>query len=1068
MTFSSSKAGWHLPFAFLTAAFLLYSLLGLGFTQWLASSQARPAHALDNFLSPETIDALYDDARLHDAILELTETVAKASLSYGDSLESGGLKDFGKSLSAEVARIRAAEKPSRNKRQLFGGGKDGGGLLSGLASLFGGGNGNDGNATGGGLLSGLSSLLGGSGNATSLGDLFKEGLSGITDGIVGGLATPAYFLGIGIGMGTENGLNLTTPDESKQIATKVAAMSGEEATGFNLVAQNLGSGLSGQLAPSLSSLGGGDLDVGMLAFSLAQGIGQGTASGLNLTQQQFPPTNGSDIMTIVKNFGLGATGPIASSIDVQGLLSQSGGTSDIMAQLPQIAAAAGTGLGQGASAGLGLSKSAANGTIAKRQAAIDPAQMDVPGIVGKFTEGLSQTFLQSSNLSMLMPGGGGGFSIDGSTLVSLASGAGKGIGEGIALGLGGTPRNSSTTLASRAADGGDLPVEQTAEQFTKNLMASLLQNGGIKAIGDTVTSNAGGLTSQLNVAQAAEGAARGLVEGSVSAMSAAGGIQKVLKGDFPPELATNLPSLPQSQFNDSLNGSVVAFSRGLSGEGVLLISQLLNGKTNSSGAPPAKRDIDVSAVVPDRHLSRRADAVTLAVDGQTLEGIAQTGVDAITCSGFGGLAALALGVTQGPALKGKMSISPSLDNSTLAALPKGPLTVMNQGNKFTIDLADQMVTINGMAFKPFAIITGLHIFFSTVAFFFALPTYLALGAIWRFSDMIGHPVNPTKMKKWRMIALILFALFAFIGITLGIVGRGSAAHFQTAHSIFGFLALIFIVPAVALSFMRLRTNMPIPPPSAFLFKNQLAAIKGAHKIHIIANMLIQQVMAFGMISWIQGFSDLRAISLCIVDAILTAPMLVGIMNLVLFTQIGATGLLITRFILERRIALSGGGNVYVNEKPPKRSDTMQTFGFDSAPPSNLARPPLVERRTADLLGKEDVGIGRPFETRRLGSSRDLDVHPGDRLPSPNPFADPGQQQQQQQRGSDGERRSLFPPFRPSQTASNKGHRPSSELLGSRFINYAPPEAEEENLTGGSPGPTLKRFESFSRPLNTAR
>ena len=204
MISSSSKAGWHLPFTFLTVAFVLYVLLGLGFSTWLTNSQARPAHTLDKLLSPKTVDALYEDARLHNAILELTETVARASLTYGDSLESGGLKDLGKSLSAEVARMRAAEKPSQNKRQLFGGGKDGGGFFQGLANLFGGvaKDGSDGkgvNATAGGFFSGLSSLFGGSGNATSIGDLFKEGLYGITDGIVGGLATPAYFLGIGIG-----------------------------------------------------------------------------------------------------------------------------------------------------------------------------------------------------------------------------------------------------------------------------------------------------------------------------------------------------------------------------------------------------------------------------------------------------------------------------------------------------------------------------------------------------------------------------------------------------------------------------------------------------------------------------------------------------------------------------------------------------------------------------------------------------------------------------------------------------------------------------------------------------
>jgi hypothetical protein len=70
-----------------------------------------------------------------------------------------------------------------------------------------------------------------------------------------------------------------------------------------------------------------------------------------------------------------------------------------------------------------------------------------------------------------------------------------------------------------------------------------------------------------------------------------------------------------------------------------------------------------------------------------------------------------------------------------------------------------------------------------VAFFFALPAYLALGAIWRFSDMIGYPIDDAKMKKWRILILFGFLLFAFIGIILGIVGKGSAAHFQTAHSV---------------------------------------------------------------------------------------------------------------------------------------------------------------------------------------------------------------------------------------------------------------------------------------------
>ena len=111
-------------------------------------------------------------------------------------------------------------------------------------------------------------------------------------------------------------------------------------------------------------------------------------------------------------------------------------------------------------------------------------------------------------------------------------------------------------------------------------------------------------------------------------------------------------------------------------------------------------------------LVRRADTVIPAISDESLQEVAQTGLNAITCSGFGGLAALALGVLQGPALKNanftNIGTTVPLDNSTLAALPKGPFTIMNEGNKLAVDIAQQSVAINGIELKPFAIITALH------------------------------------------------------------------------------------------------------------------------------------------------------------------------------------------------------------------------------------------------------------------------------------------------------------------------------------------------------------------------
>lgn len=305
---------------------------------------------------------------------------------------------------------------------------------------------------------------------------------------------------------------------------------------------------------------------------------------------------------------------------------------------------------------------------------------------------------------------------------------------------------------------------------------------------------------------------------------------------------------------------------------------------------------------------------------------------------------------------------------------------------------------------------------------------------------------------------------------------------------------MFIIPSVAFGVMRLRTSAPIPPPSAFLFKNQIAAIKGPHKIHVISNMIIQQTLGFGMISWIQGFVDLRAISLCVIDAVLTAPMLVGIMNLVLFMQIGSTGLLFARFILERRLAQ--GGEAYDDddflEKPritkKSRSDSIKTFGFDTAPPPTFERPPLVERRTADLLGKADPQIGLPMNARKFGET---DPHPGTRVlsVSADPFADPGEQilsprvYNAKLGGFEDDNGPAYPiplsdanlpngdytTYNSNNIARTVGRASSEVNTQSRYVSYAASVIKiDENNLSGTPGPTLKRFESFSRPMKGPR
>lgn len=196
-----------------------------------------------------------------------------------------------------------------------------------------------------------------------------------------------------------------------------------------------------------------------------------------------------------------------------------------------------------------------------------------------------------------------------------------------------------------------------------------------------------------------------------------------------------------------------------------------------------------------------AGTPALAIDGKTLEGLAQAGINALTCPGVGGVAAVALGIMDNPTFKdkGKMSGAP-LDNATLAALPKDPITIESEGNMFLINIQDQSIEVNGRAVVSFGIILGLHggcflqfnfafaytctVLFITLAFFVVLPIYIVMGAVMRLSIMINFPFNEDRNKKWRTILLLFFFIpLAIIGLVLGFVAVGNSRHMRTAHGV---------------------------------------------------------------------------------------------------------------------------------------------------------------------------------------------------------------------------------------------------------------------------------------------
>lgn len=398
---------------------------------------------------------------------------------------------------------------------------------------------------------------------------------------------------------------------AKAQASKVASAFNASATGLNLAAQNIGSGLAGQIAPYVDQSGMINKSIGPAAYALAYGIGNSTAKAFRLTNQTFSPSNESGIVAIAGNLGLGISAPIVSNFDFEAVMKSVGSnalSASLMQQLPQIAAAAGNGLGEGARVGLRLGQAGqATSGAGKRQTTTDPLQgVDFPGTVNQFSKGLSQSLLTGVDVgnlanSLNLTSGLRGM-IDPTMLPALASGAGSGIGMGLAIGLQLKDLNATPLITQGSnTSSDDIQTAVVAEKFTQNLVSNFLLNSTVlQAIGATLSNSTPQLLKNADVAKAAEGFARGAIEGVSVALSSVGGLQNLLSGNFSDFALMSVPVLDATRFNDSVNGSAVGFARGFMGEGTILIGDVLkkmnlNGNmTKSSNF--GKRDIEASAV----------------------------------------------------------------------------------------------------------------------------------------------------------------------------------------------------------------------------------------------------------------------------------------------------------------------------------------------------------------------------------------------------------------------------------------------------------------------------------------
>ncbi|KEY74464.1 hypothetical protein S7711_04500 [Stachybotrys chartarum IBT 7711] len=662
------------------------------------------------------------------------------------------------------------------------------------------------------------------------------------------------------------------------------------------------------------------------------GLGKGAAQGLGILnagipagQPTFQPGPTLDVPGVAEDFTFSLSSTFLGSANITAVTGQLGNQgSQLAAQLPAIVQGAGKGLGQGAANGLGLSNTPvppANPAPALRRRQAQPNPTDPSAIAEGFTRSLAENFLGSANLSNIagqLGMGGGGLALPDSMsimqmLAPAAFGLSSGLGQGAAIGLGFQP-DSGAPVPSDSSSGA-LDVGLVTRSFGKGLSQEFLANGTVTKLMATLQSQTGGLGASVSVPKAAEGFARGLIDGAMVGISSVGGIQNLLNGNIPMDQLINSPppDMGPAQFNDSIGGAATALGRGFGSQGVVLVAGIISTggvlpATPPAAGTPARRsvlpfatnstELGSALVIRQAPGGQVGSDITPIASADLISMAGQFGVDAIGCTGVGGFVAIGLGLVY----TGTISLDDvpkGLDPQIAARLPKEPIEIMLDGNRFIIKAQELDVNINGHPLVPFAILTALHIVLVILGFFILLPLFITLNAFQRIATLFGKPVGSKSFTWQKRIFFLGYFPLGVLGTVLGFVAKGTGQHLRSTHGIVGTITLAATLASGAIYFLRSKNPKAIEPE---VFLPVLQLLKNRPKLtlplmHALMLGLVLQLSNFALVS---GWTDLGSVSFCASEAILSVSTSVGLATFIMLAITSALAVVGVRVWLERR------------------------------------------------------------------------------------------------------------------------------------------------------------------------
>jgi hypothetical protein len=232
-------------------------------------------------------------------------------------------------------------------------------------------------------------------------------LSGLGTSLVGDLQGPALALGIGIGSGAATGLNLTTASKAQVVVSQISKEYNVSGGADGLV-MNLGSGLSstivGLIDPT-SLLNTSSLNASSLqpyVISVGQGLGNGTASGLELSAQAsaLVPGNATGLPDLVGTLTFSLTKTLVQNTDLSNLNFSGGLINQVLPYLSPGGLGLGQGIGVGAQVVLKLQPDAQ--LTANWGKMANTKNPDVQSVTGGFAMALITSLFANVTLAEIM------------------------------------------------------------------------------------------------------------------------------------------------------------------------------------------------------------------------------------------------------------------------------------------------------------------------------------------------------------------------------------------------------------------------------------------------------------------------------------------------------------------------------------------------------------------------------------------------------------------------------------------------------------------------------------------